>query len=130
MSTTIALSIPDAILQKARSEADATNQSLEEVLIGTLADAYAPYAVHPERDKMAAEMEAFEAMHSELVRHHLGQFVAIKAGRLIDSDPSLDALVVRIQERYPDEIVLIEEVQPLLPAPLRVHAPRFRGATR
>jgi hypothetical protein len=48
VQTVIKLSIPESILQKARFEADATGQSLEDVLITTLADTYTPYAVHPD----------------------------------------------------------------------------------
>jgi hypothetical protein len=57
-------------------------------------------------------IEAFEGMHTELVKSHLGQFMAIKAGEMMASDPDLNTLVDHIQVTYLDEIVLIEEVQP------------------
>lgn len=127
MHTAITLPIPDSILQKARLEADRTHQSVEAVLLEALAETYTPYAVHPERHRMLTEIAAFEAMHAALVKSHLGQFVALYGGEVVDSDFTLDALVERIQTTYPDKIVLIEEVQATLPPPVGVPTLRFRG---
>ena len=39
-----------------------------------------------QRRKIEAEAQAFGSMHAELVKTHLGQYIAIYRGRLIDQD--------------------------------------------
>lgn len=75
---------------------------------------------HPRQAEMRKEVEAFESMHSDLVEHYLGQFVAVHHGQVIDSDHDQIVLADRIYKNYPDEIVLIEQVQEHLSPPLKI----------
>ena len=59
---------------------------------------------------LAREAEAFAAMHKDLVQKHLGQYVALRQGVLVDFDENQLNLLLRIEERFPDEVILIRQV--------------------
>ncbi len=50
-------------------------------------------------------MKAYIAMHPMLKERHLGKYVAVYQGELIDHDEDPVALLSRIDEKYPDEFV-------------------------
>lgn len=66
---------------------------------------------HPQRAAMRREIVAYEAMHSELVKQFLGQYVAIYQEQLVDHDPDPVALHHRIATNYADAVVLSRQVQ-------------------
>ena len=75
--------------------------------------------------RMDLEEAAYHAMHAELFEKYAGQYVAIHNGRLVDSDPDEMALYFRIDERFPDEVVLQKKVRELPEPDLRIRSPRF-----
>jgi len=83
------------------------------------------FPAHERQGEMLQEVAAFEAQHSILVKKYLGEYVAIHKGQLVDHDADHIQLVRRIDVRYPDEIVLIRQVQEQLPSPLRGPTPRL-----
>jgi hypothetical protein len=87
--------------------------------------AVSPFYQDPRQPLLQKEEEAFVKMHEELVSKHLGEYVAIHQGQVIDCDPDEVRLVDRIQMNYPDEIVLIRQVQLGLPPPLYFRSPRL-----
>ncbi len=62
------------------------------------------------RRKIQREINAFRAMHAELWAQYPHQYVAIYRDRLIDHDPDQLALLRRVEERYPEAPVLIQQV--------------------
>lgn len=64
------------------------------------------------RQQMQGEMEAFRAMHADLLARYPGQFVAIYQGKLIDHDADQLALFQRVEQRHPNAPVLIKQVLP------------------
>ncbi len=56
------------------------------------------------------EVQAFTDMHPTLVQQHFGQYVAVRHGKIVDFDESQLDLVLRIEEQFPDEIILIRQV--------------------
>jgi hypothetical protein len=54
---------------------------------------------------------AYRAMHAELYARYPGQYVAVYQGQLVDHDPDGEALFERIDQRFPDEIVLMTQVR-------------------
>lgn len=60
--------------------------------------------------QLEAEIEAFERMHPRLKTKYLGQFVVIHQGKVVDVDPTLETLYLRIQERFGERTVLIRQV--------------------
>ncbi len=83
---------------------------------------------HPQRDRMNREVAAFESMHEALEESYLGQFVAIRQGKVIDADADEQALIVRVRERFPADVILFRKVQETLPPVLVFRSPRFADA--
>ena len=125
MSTQVTLTLPDNIYRQVEYVTRTTNRSLADLLTETIRQAFPPLHVHENRTKMQQEVAAFEASHVDLWQKYAHQFVAIQQGMVIDHDADELALVERIDARYPDEVVLIRQVLPQLPQPLRFRSPRF-----
>lgn len=61
-------------------------------------------------EQFEREVAAYEALWPELRKTHLGQWVAIKGGQVIDSDADRHALIKRVRARFPKEVVYFELV--------------------
>lgn len=59
---------------------------------------------------LAGEVQAFTDIHAELVAQYLRDYVALRHGKVVDFDKSQLDLVLRVEERFPDEIILIRQV--------------------
>ena len=125
MSTQVTLTLPDSVYRQVESMAQATNRPLTEVLSETIHQAFPPLHVHEKRASMQQEVAAFEANHTDLWQQYPHQFVALYQKQVIDHDDDELALVERIEARYPDEVILIRQVLPHRPEPLRFRSPRF-----
>jgi len=64
------------------------------------------------RRRIQREEDAYRAMHAELRSVYPDQYVAVLGGQVIDHDPDQLALFRRVEERYPDALVLIRQVAP------------------
>ena len=64
----------------------------------------------PDFEELKKEYIAFEAMRPELLKNHLGRFVAVFHGQVVDNDSDQFKLHDRIRSKYGDQIVLIEQV--------------------
>jgi hypothetical protein len=126
MPTTITLTLPDDLVEQAQTDAYQVGKPLQETLVAVLRQAYPPVALHPLHAQMQQEVLAFQTLHPHLVNTHLGEFVAIKAGQLVDHDPDFDTLIDRVRETYGDEaIVMVDQVLPALPPEIRLRSPRL-----
>jgi hypothetical protein len=76
--------------------------------------------------KMQAETSAFERIHPQLVEQYLGQHVAVHNGMMIDHDPDLRTLHIRIRKRFGKVPILLRQVteDPSLPE-LVVRSPKL-----
>lgn len=121
MAFDITLTIPNDLFQRARRltqvrqapDVDELVNLLDQIL--SSADQYetgpeeaVEITVDPE---VAAEMQAYLAMHPRLKQTHLGKHVAIYGGKLIDSDDDYNTLTRRIDAKYPDHFVWIATVE-------------------
>ncbi|MCE7988907.1 MAG: hypothetical protein DYG89_47735 [Caldilinea sp. CFX5] len=57
------------------------------------------------------EQAAFEALHTQLIHTHFGQFVAINEGILIDADVNQRELYIRVHQHRPDTVIGIFPVR-------------------
>jgi hypothetical protein len=118
MSKQITLPIPEDIYRQVENVAATTNRDVVEVLLETISRTFGPFPVNPNRAAMKKEIEAYKAMHPELVKKYLGQYVAIYQGRLVDHDADPIALHRRITAEFPNKTVLSrlvrEEAEPVL----------------
>ena len=80
-----------------------------------------------QRKKIEAEVRAYESMHVELVRTHLGRFVALHSGKLVDFDEDFQTLHQRVRQRYGNEAVLIRRVEAMAQPEVLFRSPRFEA---
>ena len=99
--------------------ADIQEREIDEV------DGYIRFAIHPQQHLMRQESAAFDTQHEELKRRYLNQFVAMQHGKVIDFDADVSKLMERIQDMYPDQIVLIRQVKKRLDGDLIIRSPRL-----
>lgn len=80
-----------------------------------------------QRKKIEAEVRAYESMHAELVKTHLGHYVALHRNNLVDSDEDFQTLHQRVRQRYGREAVLIRRVEASAKSELVFRSPRFEA---
>lgn len=97
------------------------NRTLEEIF----AIALHHYMRQVQAQKIQKEAESFRAMHAELVRHYLGQIVAIHEGQVVDHDKDFAALHQRIRQRFGRTAVLLRRVETEPERVLTFRSPRF-----
>jgi hypothetical protein len=60
-----------------------------------------------------------------LIEKYLEKYVAVFKGKVIDHDKDVVTLSRRINDRLPDEVVLIRRVEPTEERILNMRSPRF-----
>lgn len=125
MNVQVTLNLPESVVQHAQVEAIATQRTVEEVLAETLGKIYPAFPIHPQRAQMEQEVAAFEAMHTDLWAQYPYEYVAVYGGQIIDHDKDQLALLKRVKEQLPTSIVMIDQVLPTIPPPLRIRSPRL-----
>lgn len=68
------------------------------------------YIQNEEQRLMHNEMVAYRKLHKSLLEKHPGEYVAVFRGRVIDRDTDQIALFLRIDQKYPDDVVMITQV--------------------
>ena len=115
MAEYVTVSIPKALLQRARKLARVRRRSVDAVIAELLDEALPPEeaVVAPETEDAAVtrEMEAYVALHPSLKTDYLGQHVAILDGQLVDHDADPAALYQRIATRYTDRFVWMTAIE-------------------
>ena len=122
---TLTLPVPDNIYQRAEHRAKIEARPITEVLQENIQWVFSPFHINEERAAMQREVNAYEAMHAKLWEQYPNKYIAMYQGQVIDHDDDKIALAIRIEEECPDQVVLIRQVQPELPKPLVIRAPRF-----
>lgn len=125
MTTEVTLAVPDEVYEQAEQTAKMTNRAVSEVLVDTLVEAMPAFYVDPRRPIMQREKDAFIAMHPQLVKKYLEEYVAIYQGKLIDRDVKRIELLKRVRTKLPGEIVLITQVLPQADPILYFRSPRL-----
>ncbi|MFQ6100083.1 MAG: hypothetical protein ACE5OS_02455 [Anaerolineae bacterium] len=77
------------------------------------------------RAQISAEAEAWYARPDEDRQPYLGQYVAVKAGRVIDHDSDRVVLYFRVRNQYPNTPVLITSAEARRPREFLVLSPRL-----
>ncbi|MFN8489181.1 MAG: DUF5678 domain-containing protein [Caldilineaceae bacterium] len=85
--------------------------------------------LHAEASRiLTRETQIFRAMHEQLLNRYAGEYVALHHGQLIDHDVDQLALYLRVDELYPDEIILIKQVCPEVEEVYTIRSPRLIDA--
>lgn len=99
----------------------------QEIPSDTLAEKAIRHYLRAESERiLEREQEAFRSMHSTLLQQFANEYVAIRKGKLIDHDADQLQLYLRIDEQYPDEIILITRVQAEAEESYHIHSPRVK----
>lgn len=128
MSEQITITVSSKVYQRIVEQAQQNRKNVSDLVNDVVASAFVPNtpAENPARDKMLQEIEAYKKMHPRLVKKHLGQFVAIHNGKLVDHDPDKEALFLRVKEKFPNQIVLQRQVLENPDPVLHFRSPRFQ----
>jgi hypothetical protein len=121
----VTLTIPDYVYRQAERIAKNEVRSPTEVLSDALVQVFPAIYVHPRQDEMLIEQAAFQAMLKELLIRYNGEYVAVNSGQVVDHDSDMEVLIERINEQYPEEIVLIKKVTPEPDQMIQMRSPRF-----
>jgi len=78
-----------------------------------------------QKTALRREKSAYIALHSELKAKYLGQHVAIYNEALVDVDADFGALYERVRSRFPDQVVLMTQVNQEPVETIRVRSPRL-----
>ena len=71
------------------------------------------------------EVVHFEEQHGKLVEKYLGEYIAMVRGEVIGHHTDLPALIMDVEKREPDAIVLYRQVERSLPPTLLFRSPRM-----
>ena len=79
--------------------------------------------------KIRAETDAFQAQKAALLTHYAGEYIAMHQGSVIDHDPDLRALHLRVFAQVRHTPVLLKQVTAEAERELVFRSPRFeRGS--
>jgi glutamyl-tRNA reductase len=84
--------------EEARSVSEIVNEAVEH------------YLREQQRAKLNREIQAYEALHAELQRKYLGQWVAVHNQAVVDHDQDRVILYRRIRAKYGRTAVLLRQV--------------------
>lgn len=126
MPAEITLTIPDDILAQAEADAAYYRKSIQDILVDALRQVYPAVDPDSRHAQMEREVEAFQTLHPQLATTHLGEWVAIHGGQVVDHDADLDALIDRVRDRFGnDAVVMLDQVLPTITREIRLRSPRF-----
>jgi len=83
------------------------------------------HLVQLRHEKIRAEAQAFEQQQPTLLARYRGEYVAVHQGQVIDHDPSLRTLHLRIFARLGRTPVLLKQVSDEPERELMFRSPRF-----
>jgi hypothetical protein len=125
MTTQLMFTLPDKVFQQIEKQAQVENRPVNELVADVLQTTFTPMPENPEREAMEREMAAYLTMHRQLLAQFENQYVAIYGGQLVDHDSDQLALLDRRLKNYPNETVMITQVQTEPIRTLHFRSPRL-----
>jgi hypothetical protein len=77
--------------------------------------------------RIREESARFRTQHSALHAAYAGEYVAMRDGQVLDHDPDVQALYLRMHERFGDEPILIAPVTETPDPTYNMRSPRLAG---
>lgn len=116
MTLQVTIPLSEKTYKRVEQWAQARQQNIGEAIADYLTDTLPDsdlFVIPPaEKDEaVEREKEAYIRLHPKLKQTHLGKYVAIYNGRLIDEDDDYGALFERIDSLYPDNFVWLSQVK-------------------
>jgi hypothetical protein len=87
--------------------------------------AVSQYLVQIRQRKIQAESRAFDTMKADLLLKYSGEYVAVHNGEVIDHDPDLRTLHLRVYEKYGRTPILLKRVVAGPERELVIRSPRL-----
>ena len=125
MDIRITVVIPQHVYQQARRAAARDHSTVDDILKEALIEAFPAVHVHPQRAQMEAEQASFATQKPQLLGEYEGRYIAMLNGAVIDADADKVELAARIDEKYPDKVVLIKLVSREPERELVMRSPRL-----
>jgi hypothetical protein len=125
MDIQVMVTIPKYVFLQAHRVAEREQRSVDEVLNEALVVAFPTVHIHPQRAQMEAEIAAFERQKPQLLAQYQGRYVAMRAGKVVDDDSDKVELAMRIDELFPEDVVLIKLVTAEPDQELVMRSPRL-----
>lgn len=102
----LTITLESSFQAKLEQIAQSLGKSTEEVVV----DAINEHLDRLNKQRLEAEIGAFERMHAELKTKYLNQFVAIYDGQVVEVADDFETLFLNVQARFGDLPVLIRQV--------------------
>lgn len=133
MAYEISLRLRDDLYERMMRLAARQNQPIEAAIIQQLDHSLAlsdskQFAL--DDDEAKDEIASFHALHPQLQREYLGEYVALHGGKVVDHDLDRIQLFARIEERFPNQFVLIRPVQKPVDREFYFRSPRLEPRTQ
>jgi len=126
MNVKVIIEVPEMLYDQVTAIAESSHRPVSEVLQEIVIHSFPPmYDGGEEFDAMDQEVNAFEAMHAALWERYPYQYVAVYGGQVVDYDSNEWELLRRIEQKYPDKVVMIDQVKPTFNREIVFHSPRF-----
>ncbi|MFO7537755.1 MAG: DUF5678 domain-containing protein [Chloroflexota bacterium] len=95
--------VESEIYEQMKKTAQAKQASLDELF----ADAARLYLWEETRRQISEESARYQLQHAEIKKEFAGKYVAMKNGRVVDSDNDFHALYQRVQNQYGEDPIMI-----------------------
>ena len=105
------LTIPQQLYERVQRIAQRQQRNVDEVAREALEQVVSHWEVSSVNQEKEREKEAFRQLHAALLEKYAGEYVAIYGGKLVDHDVDRAALFARIEQKYPDQFVLLRPVK-------------------
>ena len=105
------VTIPQKLYERIRLVAKNQHRELSEVAAAVLEEGLPLLESQLTEPDWQREKDTFHQLHPDLWRQYPGAYVAIHGGKLVDVDQDRVALLKRVDEQFPQEIVLIRQVK-------------------
>lgn len=100
-----------------------TQQTTPEALLHQAVSEYLDRVAH---QKIAAESTAYKKLHPQLVKRYLEDYVALHNGEVVDHDPDVRSLHLRIRKKFGRVPILLRQVtQEIDPPDLVFRSPKL-----
>ena len=115
MTVYVNVPLSQSVYEQVKQLAKQRQQPIEDViashLIDTLPSVDDGTTQNIPDSNLAREKAAYIQLHPQLKQTHMGQYVAIYQGQLIDSDTDYGTLFEHIDDQFPDTFVWLTQVK-------------------
>ena len=101
-----AIDVRHELIKPLQQLADERGETVNNIIEHLIAD----YLREQRHRYLMEEMERFRSRHRELWMQYEGQYIAMRDGKVVDSDADGGQLFTRLRQRYGDLPILIVEV--------------------